>query len=100
MDSFYEKVPTCAASANRRGEKTREGAGSGVTRLDRMKHGSGIKGRDDRLIFFFFRKSQVCSGNNVHYSTPCRGTRHHDLDHDTVDCTKRVHVFCNLQKNW
>jgi hypothetical protein len=29
-------------------EKTREGARSGVTRLDRMKRGSGIKGRDDR----------------------------------------------------
>ncbi len=27
---------------------TREGVRSGVTRLDRMKHGSGIKGRDDR----------------------------------------------------
>jgi hypothetical protein len=46
--SLYEKVPTCAAYANRRGEKTREGARSGVTRLDRMKRGSGIKGRDDR----------------------------------------------------
>ena len=31
-----------------RGEKTREGAKSGVTRLDHMKHGSGIKDRDDR----------------------------------------------------
>jgi hypothetical protein len=46
--SLYEKLPTCAAEANRRGEKTREGAKSGVTRLDRMKRGSGIKGRDDR----------------------------------------------------
>ena len=34
--------------SNRRGEKTREGARSGVTRLDRMKRGSGIKDRDDR----------------------------------------------------
>ncbi len=32
----------------RRNPKTREGAKSGVTRLDRMKRGSGIKGRDDR----------------------------------------------------
>ncbi len=46
--TFYEKVPTCAASANHRGEKTREGARSGVTRLDRMKHGSAVKDRDDR----------------------------------------------------
>ncbi len=46
--SFYEKVPTCAAQANRRGEQTREGARSGVTRLDHMKRGSGIKDRDDR----------------------------------------------------
>ncbi len=30
------------------GEKTREGSKSGVTRLDHMKHGSGIRGRDDR----------------------------------------------------
>jgi hypothetical protein len=32
----------------RRGEKTREGAKSGVTRLDRIQRGSGIKDRDDR----------------------------------------------------
>jgi hypothetical protein len=32
----------------RLGQSTSEGARSGVTRLDRMKHGSGIKGRDDR----------------------------------------------------
>ena len=34
--------------AERRGGKTREGAKSGVARLERMKHGSGIKGRDDK----------------------------------------------------
>ena len=31
-----------------RGEQTREGAKSGVGRLERMKHGSGIKDRDDK----------------------------------------------------
>ncbi len=46
--SLYEKLPTCAAWANRRGEKTREGAKSDETRLERMKRGSGIKGRDDK----------------------------------------------------
>jgi hypothetical protein len=34
--------------AGNEGEKTREGAKKGATRLDHMKHGSGIKGRDDR----------------------------------------------------
>ena len=29
-------------------EKTREGDKSGVARLERMKHGSGIKDREDR----------------------------------------------------
>jgi len=31
-----------------RGENTREGAKSGEVRLERMKHGRGIKGRDDK----------------------------------------------------
>jgi hypothetical protein len=30
------------------GKRTREGAKSGIGRLERMKHGDGIKGRDDR----------------------------------------------------
>jgi len=30
------------------GGKTREGTESGVGRLERMKHGSGIKGLDDK----------------------------------------------------
>jgi hypothetical protein len=47
-NSLYEKLPTCAALVNHRGEKTREGVKSGVTRLERMKHGSGIKDRDDK----------------------------------------------------
>ena len=34
--------------SKKKGEKTREGTKSGVVRLERMKHGSGIKGRDDR----------------------------------------------------
>ena len=32
----------------RRGEKTREGAKSGTGRLERMKLGVGIKGREDK----------------------------------------------------
>jgi hypothetical protein len=31
-----------------RGEKTREGSKSGRGRLERMKHGNGIKDRDDK----------------------------------------------------
>ena len=48
----------------RRGEKTREGAKSGVERLERMKHGSGIKDRDDKsrgieiLVTEAFAKNQ------------------------------------------
>ena len=34
--------------AQHRGRKTREGAKSGVQRLERIKRGSGIKGRDDK----------------------------------------------------
>jgi hypothetical protein len=30
------------------GKRTREGVKSGIGRLERMKHGNGIKGRDDR----------------------------------------------------
>ena len=40
-------------------QKTSEGGRSGVTRLDRMKHGSGIKGVDDRS-----------SGDSFHKYTP------------------------------
>ena len=43
-------IASMKKSPNRRGEKTREGARSGVTRLDRLKRGSGIKDRDDRSI--------------------------------------------------
>ena len=32
----------------RGGKRTREGAKSGVRRLEEMKHGSGIKSRDDK----------------------------------------------------
>ena len=36
--------------AERRGGKRREGAKSGVARLERMKHGSGIKDRNDKSM--------------------------------------------------
>ncbi len=44
------------------GKRTREGVKSGIGRLERMKHGNGIKGRDDRsrgieiLMSDFFAK--------------------------------------------
>jgi hypothetical protein len=34
----------------RGGKRTREGVNNGIGRLKRMKHGSGMKGRDDRSI--------------------------------------------------
>ncbi len=40
--------PACAVWAERGGKRTREGAKSGMGRLERMKHGSGIKDRDDK----------------------------------------------------
>ena len=40
--------PSCAALAERRGEKTREGAKSVVGLLERMKRGRGIKVLDDK----------------------------------------------------
>ena len=40
------------------GEKTREGAKSGVAHLERMKHGSGIQDRDDRSIGIAIRMSE------------------------------------------
>ncbi len=36
--------------AERGGKRTRKGAKSGMGRLEQMKHGSGIKDRDDRSI--------------------------------------------------
>ena len=45
---MYDKHPTCAAQANRRGENTREGTKSGAARLGRMKRGRGMNGRDDK----------------------------------------------------
>ncbi len=41
-------VPLRQITEEKRFQKTREGAKSGATRLDRMKRGSGIKGRDDK----------------------------------------------------
>jgi hypothetical protein len=45
--------------------KTREGARSGVTRLDRMKHGSGIKDRDDRSRGIEIRIAEVLAKINL-----------------------------------
>ena len=51
--------------AERRGEKTREGGKSGVGLLERMKHGRGIKGPDDKSkgmemkIFIINRNPEV-----------------------------------------
>jgi hypothetical protein len=46
---LFSKNPSCATWAERRGEKTREGAKSVVGLLERMKRGRGIKGLDDKL---------------------------------------------------
>jgi hypothetical protein len=45
---LLNKTPSWATYAEHRGEKTREGAKSGRGRLERMKHGNGIKDRDDK----------------------------------------------------
>jgi hypothetical protein len=45
---LLNKNPSCAAEAEHRGGKTREGAKSVVGLLERMKHGRGIKGLDDK----------------------------------------------------
>ena len=42
------KNPSCAAWAEHRGEKTREGAKSVVGLLERMRRGKGIKGLYDK----------------------------------------------------
>ena len=46
--SRQNKNPSCVAQAERKGGKTREGVKSFVGRLERMNHGNGIKGRDDK----------------------------------------------------
>ncbi len=45
--TFQEKSSMCSLDRTRR-EKDREGAKGGVWRLERMKRGSGIKGREDK----------------------------------------------------
>ncbi len=46
--SYMRNTPHVPLKAKLRGGKTREGAKNGVAHLERMKHGSGIKDRDDR----------------------------------------------------
>jgi hypothetical protein len=46
---LYEKQPTWVSQANHRGVNTREGAKSGVVRLEHMKLGRDTKGREDKL---------------------------------------------------
>ena len=43
MVKLLKKKPSCAAWAELRGEKTREGVKSGVGLLERMKRGGAIK---------------------------------------------------------
>jgi hypothetical protein len=45
---LLEKNPSSAVSAERRGEKTREGVKSVVGLLERMKCGGGIQGLDEK----------------------------------------------------
>ncbi len=42
----------------------REGAKSGVTRLERMKHGSGIKNRDDKSSGIEIRMTETLAKIN------------------------------------
>ena len=48
MINLFKKNPSCAAQAERRGEKTREGVKSVVDLLERKRLGGGIKGLDDK----------------------------------------------------
>jgi hypothetical protein len=57
-DRALKETPNMCHLAERGGKRTREGATSGVGRLERMKRGNGIKGRDDRssgieIVFCF-----------------------------------------------
>jgi hypothetical protein len=45
---LLDKNPSCAVYAEHRGEKTRTGVKSVVGLLERMKHGRGIMGLDDK----------------------------------------------------
>ena len=47
-DKTLNKHPACTTQAKRGGKNTREGATSGVGLLERMKHGNGIKDREDK----------------------------------------------------
>ena len=49
---------------NHRGVNTREGAKSGAARLERMKRGSGIKGRDDKSSGIKIRMADVLAKIN------------------------------------
>ena len=53
---LLDEYPSCATSVEHRGRKTREGGKSGVERLERIKYGSGIKGRDDKSLLFIMNR--------------------------------------------
>ena len=48
IELLRNKYPTCTTKTEHGRKRTREGAKSGRGRLERMKRGNGIKGRDDR----------------------------------------------------
>jgi hypothetical protein len=45
---LLNKNPPCVVFTEHRGEKRREGTKRGIGRLERMKHGNGIKVRNDK----------------------------------------------------
>ncbi len=47
-NKFESNRPTFVSQADHGGKRTREGTKSGIGRLERVKHGNGIKDGDDR----------------------------------------------------
>jgi hypothetical protein len=63
MSQKADEVLRMCRLVRTRGKRTREGARSGVGRLERMKRGNGTKDRDDRssgveILIRGFRKNQ------------------------------------------
>jgi hypothetical protein len=78
---LLKKNPSCAAYAEHRGEKTREGAKSVVGLLERMKRGGGIKGLDDKssgmeiLMSEVFAKIKPTDPSILPKQAACRTSR-------------------------
>jgi hypothetical protein len=62
--NWYEQHPTYTAYANHRGVNTREGGKSVAARLDLMKRGRGINGRDDKSSGIEIRMAETLAKIN------------------------------------